>query len=72
VHVTAAGGGASLEPWSGSDPRSAFRAMHLIHLRIDVTNTRMTLQAICGPSTSDDQFKCTRGQIVDSYMINPR
>ncbi len=72
VHVTAGGGGAELEPLSAVDRRTAFRASHLIHLRVDVTNARMTIQAVCGPSTSDDQVTCTRGQIVDSYVINPR
>jgi Calcineurin-like phosphoesterase len=69
VHVTASGGGADLEPLSSVDKRTAFRALHLIHLRVDVTPTRMTLQAVCGPATSNDQFRCTQGQIVDSYVI---
>jgi calcineurin-like phosphoesterase family protein len=70
VHVTAAGGGADLEPLSAVDKRTAFRALHLIHVRVDVTSNRLSLQAVCGPSTSDDQFRCTPGQIVDSYVIN--
>jgi Calcineurin-like phosphoesterase len=72
VHVTAAGGGADLEPLSSSDKRSAFRALHLIHVRIDVTPKRLSLQAVCGPSTSDDTFRCTQGQIVDRYVIDTR
>jgi hypothetical protein len=70
VHVTAAGGGASLEPWSGSDKRSAFRAMHLIHVRVNVTPSRLSLQAVCGPPSSADTFRCTQGQVVDSYGIS--
>jgi hypothetical protein len=46
--------------------------LHLIHLRVDVTSTQLSLKAVCGPSTSDDQFRCTRNQIVDSYVIKPR
>ena len=72
VHVTTAGGGASLEGLSGSDPRSAFRALHLIHVRISVTPRTLKLQAVCGPVTSHDQFHCTQGQIVDAYTIAPR
>jgi hypothetical protein len=69
VHITAAGGGASLEPLSGTDKRTAFRALHLIHLRVDVTRARLTVQAVCGPSTSADAFRCTQGEIVDQYVI---
>jgi hypothetical protein len=72
VHVTAAGGGASLEALSGNDARSAFRALHLIHVRVSVTRAALRLQAICGPPTSHDQFQCTQGQIVDSYVINAK
>jgi hypothetical protein len=69
VHVTASGGGAALEPLSGRDQRTTFRALRLIHLRVDVTHTRMRLQAVCGPATSRDQFKCSEGDVVDSYTI---
>jgi len=69
VHVTAAGGGATLEPLSERDQRTAFRALRLIHLRVDVTRTRMRLQAVCGPATSRDQFRCSEGDVVDSYTI---
>jgi Calcineurin-like phosphoesterase len=69
VHVTAAGGGATLEQLSGSDRRTAFRALRLIHVRVDVTASRMKLEAICGPATSQSQFSCTEGQVVDSFTI---
>ncbi len=72
VHVTATGGGADLEALSSADKRTTFRALHLIHVRVDVTSTSMTLRAICGPATSHDQFRCTQGQIVDSYVINSK
>lgn len=69
VHVTASGGGASLEPLSGADRRTAVRALRLIHVRVDVTRARMKLEAICGPATSRDQLKCNEGDVVDSYTI---
>jgi Calcineurin-like phosphoesterase len=73
VHVTAAGGGAPLEtPWRRTDPRTAFRAMHLEHLRVDVTPTRIKLQAVCGPPSSADDTSCRVGDVIDSYTIAPR
>ena len=32
-----------------TDSRTAFRAMHLAHLRVDVSATGMRLDAVCGP-----------------------
>jgi parallel beta-helix repeat protein len=70
THVTTGGGGAALEtPWTSTDPRTAFRAMHLEHLRIDVTPTAMTLQSICGPATSKDDTACTAGSVLDQVVI---
>jgi hypothetical protein len=69
VHVTAGGGGAELEPWSRSDPRTAFRALHLEHLRLAVGPTRIRLQAVCGPPSSEDDYKCRQGNVIDSYTI---
>jgi hypothetical protein len=69
IHVTAAGGGASLEPLSAGDRRTAFRALRLIHVRVRVTASSMKLEAICGPVTSHDQFSCTEGDVVDSVTI---
>jgi hypothetical protein len=69
VHITAAGGGAELEPWSGTDPRTAYRALHLEHLRVDVTASRIAIQAVCGPPTSDDGMSCRPGDVIDSYVI---
>jgi hypothetical protein len=69
VHLTASGGGADLEQLSANERRSAFRALHLAHVRVNVTRARLELQAVCGPPTSDDQFRCTTGQIIDSYVI---
>jgi hypothetical protein len=73
VHVTAGGGGADLEPWSrGRDARTAFRALHLEHLRIDVGARRLRIEAVCGPATSDDDFHCSPGRVIDRYAIRAR
>ena len=70
VHITAAGGGASLEtPWTSTDTRTAFRAMHLEHLRVDVTATEMQIDSICGPPTSKDDITCTQDTVIDSVTI---
>ena len=73
VHVTAAGGGAPLEtPWRRNDPRTAFRTMHLEHLRIDVTRSALRLQAVCGPPTASDDDSCAPGAVLDSVTISRR
>ena len=70
VHITAAGGGGSLEgPWRSKDPRTVYRAMHLVHIRVDVTGTRMRIQALCGPSSSIDDVACRVGTVIDTYTI---
>ncbi len=73
VHVTAAGGGANLEtPWTSTDPRTAFRAMHLEHLRVDVSTTSLHIEAVCGPPTTLDDITCTQGAVIDSVDITSR
>ena len=70
THVTAGGGGAALEPpWSGTDQRTVFRAMHLEHLRVDVTSDGMRIQAICGPPTTQDDITCVQGSVIDSFTL---
>jgi hypothetical protein len=70
VHITAGGGGADLEPWSkGKDSRTAFRALHLEHLRVDVNARRMRIEAVCGPQTSDQDFSCRVGKVIDTTTI---
>jgi hypothetical protein len=70
THVTSGGGGSPLEPpWRQRDQRTAFRAMHLQHLRISVTPSRLRLEAVCGPETSDDDISCRPGAVIDSYTI---
>jgi hypothetical protein len=70
VHVTAAGGGSPLEtPWRRRDSRTAFRAMHLEHVRVTVTPVEIHLEAVCGPATSADDTSCAAGAVIDSYTI---
>ena len=71
THVTAAGGGATLEtPWESTDPRTAYRAMRLAHVRVDVTESSLRLEAVCGPATPDDDITCSPGQVIDSVTIS--
>jgi hypothetical protein len=73
VHVTASGGGAQLQaPWRRNDPRTAFRSLHLEHLRVDVTPNALILQAVCGPATKSDETSCPLGSVIDSVTISPR
>jgi hypothetical protein len=69
VHITAAGGGASLEPWSSTDSRTAYRSLHLVHVRVNVSPAVIQIQAVCGPASSTDGNSCPVGRIVDSYTI---
>jgi len=73
VHITAAGGGAPLEtPWRRDDPRTAFRTMHLEHVRVDVTPNALRLEAVCGPATESEDRSCPLGQVIDSVTIQAR
>ena len=68
-HVTV-GAPSSLElPWTSADPRTAFRAMHLSHLRVDVSDTGMRLQAVCDDASSKDDTTCANGSVLDEYTI---
>ncbi len=70
THITAGGGGATLEPpWATTDSRTVFRAMHLEHLRVDVSSTGMRIEAVCGPPTINDDIACVQGSVIDSYTI---
>src|SRR5919204_136121 len=70
VHVTAAGGGSPLEtPWRRRDSRTAFRAMHLEHVRVMVTPAEIRLEAVCGPASPSDETSCDPGAVIDSYAI---
>ena len=70
THITTGGGGSPLElPWSGTDSRTAFRAMHNEYLRVDVSSTGMRVDAICGPATSQDDIGCVQGSVIDSFTL---
>ena len=69
THITT-GGATNLEtPWVTTDPRIAFRAMHLEHLRIDVSSDGLRVDAICGPPTSTEDTTCEQGTVLDSVTI---
>jgi parallel beta-helix repeat protein len=69
THVTV-GAPSSLEtPWTSTDPRTAFRAFHLSHMRVDVGPTGLKLQAICDSSASKEEMTCSAGSVIDEYVI---
>jgi parallel beta-helix repeat protein len=69
THVTVGTPSSEELPWSGTDPRTAFRAMHLGHLRVEVTNSGMRLQEICDDAASKDDMSCAPGSVMDEYTI---
>jgi hypothetical protein len=69
VHITSGGGGTELEPLSDKDARTAYRALHLEHLRIDVTTNELRIQAVCGQASSLDAMTCRPGDVIDSVTI---
>ena len=71
THITTGGGGAPLEPpWKSTDSRTAFRALHLEHLRVDAGSGGMRIEAVCGPQTVQDDMACAEGSVIDSYEID--
>ncbi len=70
THITVGIGGEGLSSSSGSDPRTAFRAVHLGRLRVDVTATSLHIEAVCGPATSRDSLTCANGAVMDSVTID--
>jgi len=70
VHITASGGGSTLEiPWQSTDPRTVYRAMHLGHVRVNVDEDGLHIEAICGPSTPEEDITCALGEVIDSVTI---
>jgi parallel beta-helix repeat protein len=69
THVTIGTPSSAQGPWSSTDPRTAFRALHLAHLRVDVSSTGLRLQAICGLPASSDDITCDNGSVIDEYTI---
>src|SRR3954452_21995950 len=69
THITV-GTPSSVElPWSSTDSRTAFRAMHLAHLRVDVSDTGLRIQSVCDLATSKDDTTCVQGAVLDEYTI---
>jgi parallel beta-helix repeat protein len=69
THVTV-GAPSSLEvPWSSTDARTAYRAFHLSHLRVDVSADGIRMQAVCDDAASRDDITCTPGSVIDEYTI---
>src|SRR3954454_18364152 len=69
THITV-GTPSSVElPWSSTDSRTAFRAMHLAHLRADVSDTGLRIQSVCDLATSKDDTTCVQGSVLDEYTI---
>jgi parallel beta-helix repeat protein len=69
THITAGTPSSEEVPWSGADPRTAFRAFHLAHLRVDVDSAGMRIEAVCDDATSRDDTTCLPGSILDEYTI---
>jgi hypothetical protein len=69
THITVGTPSSEEIPWSGTDARTAFRAMHLAHLRVDVDATGMRLQSICDDAASKDDTVCAAGSVLDEYTI---
>ncbi len=69
THLTV-GAPSSLDaPVSPTEPRTALRALHLSHLRVDVSSTGMRLQAVCDDASSAQDMTCTPGSVIDEYTI---
>jgi parallel beta-helix repeat protein len=69
THITVGTPSSEETPWSGTDPRTAFRAYHLGHLRVDVDSTGMRIQEICDDAASHDDITCAPGSVMDEYTI---
>ena len=69
THVTVGAPSSVEAPWSSTDPRTAFRALHLSHMRVDVSDTGLRLQTVCDASVSREDFTCSQGSVIDEYTI---
>ncbi len=70
THLTVTGGGASLENgWTANDPRTAFRAMHLVYGRFEVGRDALRFEAVCGPPLPAQDRDCRPGSVLDSAVI---
>jgi hypothetical protein len=71
THITSGGGGVGIEaPWPMPPaPTTAFRALRLEHLRVDVTPTALHIEAVCGPRTIKDDVDCRPGSVLDVITL---
>ena len=70
THVTTGGGGEDQETTTTPPaPRTVVRALHLEHLRVDVTSSGMSIQAICGAASKYEDTSCRHGTVLDSFTI---
>ena len=69
THITAGTPSSEEVPWGAPDPRTAFRALHLAHLRVDVDSEGVRIQAICDEAASRDDVTCAAGSVLDEYTI---
>lgn len=69
THITVGTPSSEETPWSGTDSRTAFRAYHLGHLRVDVDSAGMRIQEICDDAASKDDITCAPGSVIDEYTI---
>ncbi len=69
THVTVGAPSSLEQPWTSTDARTALRAMHLSHLRVDVGDTGLKLQAVCDSSVSGEDRTCPAGSVLDEFVI---
>jgi hypothetical protein len=71
VHITGAGGGSDLEPWGRKDARTAFRAMHLEHLRVQFHPKRSESGDLRPVDAGRQPTVCRPGDVIDSVRSLP-
>ena len=69
THITDGAASSVETPYCCTDSRSVFRALHLAHLRVDVSATGMRLQAVCDDPVSNQDISCAAGSVLDEYTI---
>lgn len=69
THITAGAGANFIPPWKSTDTRTAFRAMHLSHVRVDVSPTGMNVQAVCDAANTLEDLTCASGSVIDKVTF---
>ena len=70
THVTVGAPARWRRRGASTDPRTAFRAMHLSHLRVDVVRHRPAAAGgLRRRSVSKEDFTCSQGSVIDEYTI---